>query len=106
MPFTKPTELLDAMDSHGIYAAAMLDECTFDTSRIPQFTRKQTARQIGERGLGGELTPGPDDDLFLYGWTTASALAIALLGDSPGSSFHGRGSSFRADLKALKEAGF
>lgn len=102
--YHKPTELLDDLDSHGIYNAKMLDDCEFDTDSVPTFTIEETSERIRARGLGGQVEGYPEDRL-IYGWTTATALAKVFCGDAPGLQFQGRGSSFRADLEALREAG-
>lgn len=104
MKYPTPSSFLEELDSHGIYGVGMLDECQFDTSMIPTYSMDETAAAIEQRGLGGRLEGDPNDRLF-YGWTAATALAQAFLGRTPGNAFMGRGSSFRADLKALKEAG-
>jgi hypothetical protein len=102
MRYAKPTDLLSDMDSHGIYDAAMLGECEFDTSSVPTFTPEQTQINIEERGLGGTFEP--TSARSIYGWTTARALAVTFAGRAPGDAFNGRGSSFRANLRALKDA--
>lgn len=104
MTYSKPSELLRELDSHGIYNARALDECDFDTDTVPTFTVDETARTIEARGLGGTVS-GSDEDRLIYGFSTATALARAFLGESPGLMFQGRGSSFRCDLEALEKAG-
>jgi hypothetical protein len=96
--------LLSDLDSHGIYDAAMLDECEFDTSCVPVESQPQVWAQIQNRGLGGDLTDNKDARL-ISGYKVATALAREYLGDAPGLAFHGRGSSFRADFAALEKAG-
>lgn len=107
MKYTKPSELLDAMDSHSIVNARILDECDFETRMIPRFTEAEVKSMIAERGLGGTLRPlgDPAGERLLNGWTTAEALARAFLGDDPGAKYQGRGSIFRACRTALVEAG-
>jgi hypothetical protein len=103
--YAKPSDLLDDLNSHDIVNVQILQQCEFDTSMIPTFTMKQTIASIKRRGLGGHLE-GAESDVLIYGWTTARALAVKLLGNAPGDRFHGRGSAFRADKAALREAGF
>lgn len=106
MSYAKPTELLADMDSHGIYDAAMLDECEFDTDCVPQFTPERTVRDIERRGLGGQLVAKPASKL-IYGWTTAEALATKFLGRDPTPTYiSGRGTRFRHCVQALREGGF
>jgi hypothetical protein len=104
MAYSKPTELLSDLDSHGIYNAAMLEECEFDTSSVPTQSVAEVQRRIEARGLGGHVEGGPDDRL-ITGHDVATALAREFLGDSPGTFYQGRGSSFRADFEALEKAG-
>jgi hypothetical protein len=102
--YHKPTDLLAELDSHGIYDAQMLDECGFDTSAVPVESHANVAAQIVARGLGGELAPDNGQGL-ISGYKVAYALAMQFLGDSPGTAYMGRGSSYRADYQALKDAG-
>lgn len=101
--FNKPSELLDYLDSHGIYSANILNQCEFDTDSIPTFTSEQTLATMEARGLGGELDD--TDDRLIYGYTTAQALASKFAGKTPGDMYHGRGSAFRANAQAVKESG-
>lgn len=101
--YRKPTELLEDMDSHGIYDAAMLDECDFEIDSVPVFSKQSTEQAIAGRGLGGSVH-GPDDARFIYGWTTAEALAKVILDFSPWQQ--GRGTRFRACVSALREKGY
>ena len=102
----KPSEFLEDLDSHGAYDAAILEDLDPELRDcVPQYTPQQMRAQMHKRGLGGvvyEDAPGK----LIYGWTTASALARKLLPDEPGRRYHGRGYAFRANLAALKEAGF
>jgi hypothetical protein len=103
--YSKPSEFLEVIDSHGIYNAEMLKECEFETDTIPRRTVKQTRRDIEHRDLGGSVEGDENDQLF-YGWSASEALAARFLGEpTPGARFQGRGSLFRANLEALKEAG-
>lgn len=102
----KPSEFLSQMEGHGIYDAKMLSDLDEQyRGCVPTFTHKQTIAAIAARGLGGELAPDNGAKL-IYGYSTASALANALLPDAPSNHLFGRGSGFRADLAALEEAGF
>ena len=104
MKYAKPTDLLAEMDSHGVYSAKMLGDCEFDTSTVPVESHASIEAQIKARGLGGWMEPDNGAGL-ITGYKVATALARKFLGDAPGLAFHGRGSSFRADVAALKEAG-
>jgi len=101
--YEKPTELLDEIGSHGICSAEILNECSFDTSRVPTYSPKETAETIEARGIGGTMPEetGP----LVYGYSTAAALAEQLLGSNPGAMFMGRGSQFRACYQGLERAG-
>jgi len=104
MKYDKPTALLAGFDSHGIYRASILDECSFETDLVPTYTPEQTIEGIQARGLGGQLETR--EDQLIYGWTTAAALAEQFLGDNPGQIFFGRGRQFRACVEELEKAGF
>src|SRR5688500_11327285 len=102
MAYSKPSELLREIDSHGIYDAKMLDECTFDTTAVPTFTVEQTARNIERRGLGGSVH-GSEDDRLIYGYSTAEGLWRQHgTGGDPAAALQGRGSRFRTYLAALE----
>jgi hypothetical protein len=102
--YGKPSEFLDTLDGHGIYNATRLQECDFDVSFVPTFSMQQTIDAIKARGLGGNLH-GDEDARVIWGYTTSAALAKQYLDHVPSGRLHGRGSGFRADLAALKEAG-
>lgn len=103
--YSKPSELLADLHSHGIYGASVLDDCDFDTSMIPTRTAEATAASVNARGLGGEFTPSDTEGGYFTGWQAADALARASFGKTPGSRYHGRGAAFRANVSALTEAG-
>ncbi len=105
MGFSKPTALLSDMDSHDIWDARALVECDFDVSKVPTFTAEETNAKLAELGTGGDFDAG-EADQFIYGWTTAEALALTFLGEAPGRLYSGRGASFRANYLALERAGF
>ena len=102
--YAKPTEFLNAIGSHAIIDAAILEECDFDTSGVPRFTPLETAAKIEHRGLGGTVPEGNPAEV-IYGYETAIGLAETFLGCNPGAIFEGRGAIFRACLNALAEAG-
>jgi hypothetical protein len=105
----KPSDWLDLVDSHGIYDADMLGELDERyRDAVPLHTHAETVAAIERRGLGGELEPvTPEHDELFYGYQAASALAaLCLDGRIPGDRFSGRGSAFRANYSALKEAGY
>jgi broad specificity phosphatase PhoE len=102
----KPSEFLETLDSHGIYAAAVLVDLDEEhRATVPVFSHGATVRAIRDRGLGGHLESDIGDRL-IYGYTSASALARSLLKVAPGDRFLGRGSAFRANLAGLKDAGY
>jgi len=103
--YSKPSELLADLESHGIYGASLLALCDFDTSLVPVLSAEATAASVNARGLGGEFTPSDDEDGYFTGWAAAAAFARQTLGHVPGSRFHGRGPAFRANLQALAGAG-
>jgi hypothetical protein len=95
--------VLEQMDSHGIYAESILDPLPAHLRAVvPTHTETEVIAQIKARGLGGSVDK--TDEMLVSGYMAATALAQAILGDAPGLAFHGRGSSFRADLAALKQA--
>ena len=104
--YAKPSEFLADLESHGIYGTSIFDLCYFDTTEIPVRTAEQTTAGVNARGLGGEFEPSEDEDGYFTGWQAAAALAREYLGAAPGSRYHGRGSSFRANVAGLREAGF
>jgi hypothetical protein len=101
--FTKPSELLDELDSHGIYGVAILADCDFDTSTIPTYTPAQQRSAIERRGLGGFVED--HGERTITGWVTAEALAKKFTGGGAPLFLHGRGSIFRACVERLKAAG-
>jgi hypothetical protein len=103
----KPSDWLDLVDSHGIYDAEMLGELDERyRGAVPLHTHAEAVHSIEARKLGGELEPEtPGMELF-YGYQAASALAKLCLDTIPGDMFTGRGSAFRANYSALKEAGY
>jgi hypothetical protein len=102
----KPSEFLSEMDGHGIYSAEKLGELDAEyRDAVPTYSHQQTFAAIEARGLGGELAPDNGVKL-IYGYTTAAALARLLLDEAPSNSLFGRGSGFRADLAALRAAGY
>lgn len=102
--YSTPSEFLSKLDSHGIYDARLLDDCDFDTSAVGTVSLATQAAAMEQRGLGGELH-GQMTDRTFTGWSAAASLARHYLGEAPGDAFMGRGSSFRANLKALSEGG-
>lgn len=103
--YSKPSELLEDLDSHGIYGVEAFEECEFSTACIPTQTPESMKREIVARGLGGTINLDAGEEMF-SGWKAAHALAKEYLGEDPGSRYQGRGSAFRASLQGLKEAGF
>lgn len=104
--YGKPSEFLAELDSHGIYGTSALALCDFDTSMIPVRTAEGVEASIEARGLGGEFEASGSETGYFSGWQAAATLARDLLGTAPGSRYHGRGSSFRANVAGLREAGF
>lgn len=101
--FDKPSEFTAWLDPWGIYDAAVLDRCQFDTSKVPTFTQKQTEVNIANSKTGGQLDrSGPDR--LIYGYTSAAALARQFAGKVSGKM--GRGFSHRENTMILREAGF
>ena len=99
--YGKPSDLLAAMDGHGIYDAAMLDRCEFDTDAVPTFTVAETQRAIDGRGLGGYVED--NGKRCIWGYATAASLAVRYAGRQ--SIKMGRGSSFRDNAAILREVG-
>jgi hypothetical protein len=104
MAYSKPSELLRAIDSHDLVHSERLRQCNFDTECISLITGADAVREIEERGLGGWFNGNPDD-WFFRGWSAATDLAYKYLGEDPGAKYQGRGSRFRACLEALEKAG-
>lgn len=103
--YSKPSEFLESLDSHGIYGVGAFDECEFDTSSIPTQSPESMRREIIARGVGGTINMDAGEDMF-SGWKAAGALAKQFLGSDPGASYQGRGFAFRASLEGLKQAGY
>lgn len=75
---------------------------------LDHYYRTQRAEKVGPKGLYIEqdVVDAHRDDLCVAGWTLAEQLAKALTGDNPGGRFFGRGSAYRADMKAVADAGY
>jgi hypothetical protein len=75
---------------------------------LDHYYRTQRAEKVGPKGLYIEkdVVDAHRDDLCVAGWTLAEQLAKALTGDNPGGQFFGRGSAYRADMKAVADAGY
>lgn len=106
----KVSDWLSKLDSHGTYDVKMLDELkefgiSPDDIPVAKYTVKEVAAQIQARGLGGEVW-GEEEDRLVNGWELASALALHLVGSAPGDMMQGRGSSFRMNLEAIRNAGY
>jgi hypothetical protein len=104
----KISEWLLEMDSHDI---ARSDEAKADFRKgtglepvWPEYTHRQVKKAIIDRGLGGNLKPGPDDLKLANGWEMAEALARKYVNYS-GSRAEGRGRRFRDAIAALQENG-
>jgi hypothetical protein len=100
-------DVLDKMDGHGIYdASTILQDLPADLHRaVPTYTPKETEDNIRRRGLGGTLNAAPED-VLAYGYTTARALAHALLAPEQlkhADQIMGRGSSFRTYQAAIQK---
>jgi hypothetical protein len=103
----KISEFLSDVDPWGIYES---DQMKFDFKEQtgldgdwPEFTHKETAKAMQQRGLGGSLVPGTK--MLCYGYTTAIHLAQKHV---PGfhSTKTGRGFAFSEAVLALHDAGF
>jgi len=103
--YSKPSEFLADLHSHGIYGASMLASCDFDTSMVPVRSTEATAASVNARGLGGEFTPADDETGYFTGWQAAAAIDRTLLDTVPGNRYHGRGKAFHANADALAGAG-
>lgn len=102
--YKSPSEILSRMDGHGIYDVSILDELSPEhKAMVPTFSQKHTAAIMDNRGLGGTLTDDTDA-MLVFGYTTASAFASNLAGQT--SVKMGRGSSFRDNVQFVREAGF
>jgi hypothetical protein len=72
---------------------------------VGEINRSMSVERVGPKGL----MLAPDADLSAVAtpaWVLMSTLARGLTGASPGDQFMGRGTAFRADLKAIREAGY
>jgi hypothetical protein len=98
-----PSEFLSQLDSHSIYPVSVLDDLDPEYRHmVATFTHQQTAQRMADRGLGGTLADDTGTKV-IYGWTSASGLAMGILGKC--SQALGRGTAFRQNVALLKEAG-
>jgi hypothetical protein len=109
------SEWLSQFHSHGIYAAVeelkklephfSVEKETLVAEdgtviRLPLYTDKQLAKQIENRGLGGEVKK--TDELMFGGYQMAESIAAQVLDFY--SSKMGRGSRYRECVGALAKA--
>lgn len=124
----KVSDWMGGIDSHTIYDHAALmadleehtDATVIDgdvvkvgerTAYVPGVTVRDLRRTQGAVETGnpkGAYFPEEiDPDLkVIAGFSLARALANGLAGHTPGDDFYGRGTAYRANVRALKEAGF
>lgn len=110
-PKMKPSEWLQEFDSHGIYDATAIAADFTNTTGLepcwPVHTPKETRAAIRARGLGGSFSSKNENQLMAYGYSIARALESKFVpvGKQMSHGFYGRGSQFRAAIKALQSVG-
>lgn len=96
---------LEETHSDGATLAIGDKLCRLYGATFGQFEKTQGVDKVGPKGV----TLGSDVDrskLAVAGYGLASMLARQLAGEAPGDSKLGRGFAFRANMEALRQAGF
>lgn len=106
---TPIADALEGIGSHSIvdlgHATGLLRAAGYTGPMPNGYTHDQTMRQINDRGLGGGLAkedyPGQK---YIAGFQLAPVVVCSVTGAevNPGSQYFGRGSSFRADVAAIR----